>query len=479
MTRRLTIRIAIIVALFVVGIFFLLRSCLSSHDERASIGGNSSSSGSQFLLFEKEGKGVIFSLVKFDKAISYSKKGGSIRKSVTSTYYAQANDLTTAAKTATQKIKGHGQVKSYPVEIIGASGNKAWIFAGELMAYDPFTLMKEADATILEEKNPVLKGKLINERRYYNFDNNTQLISITAADGGRYSLNTTTLIATAMDDEDIITDNTAGARIKELDQLTMQIKEQRNAVHERLKESNRLYREKQISLNQYKDSSSLLKVETDRLGKLFDSLGLLAREARTAQRTEEANNRKTNARRAGHGFGGMRVNCDTMDGQWYGLFSNEEITKVSQQFDYRTVNDDAARNKLFTAAITQKNNNWIIGDEKKKTGNAVYLQGGFLLNRETGLPVHLPAGFLIVHKDIIGNDGKVQLTSINTNGEQAWTIPTGLKEFYDWQLRGHQLVITGTDNKDLGAGRINLLLVINLQNGAIAAYDFFEDKVRE
>ena len=175
----------------------------------------------------------------------------------------------------------------------------------------------------------------------------------------------------------------------------------------------------------------------------------------------------------------MRVNCDTMDGRWYGLFTQEEITKVSQQFDYRTVNDDAARNKLFTAAITQKNNNWIIGDEKKKTGSAVYLQGGFLLNRETGLPVHLPAGFLIVHKDIIGNDGKVQLTSINTNGEQVWTIPTGLKEFYDWQLRGHQLVITGTDNKDLGAGRINLLLVINLQNGAVAAYDFFEDKVRE
>jgi hypothetical protein len=147
----------------------LLRSCLSKYDERAAIGGGGGSqSASQFLVFEKDGKGVVFSLVKFDKTVSYSQKGGSTTKSVNTTYYVQANDLSTAAKTGTEKIKNHSQVKSYPVEIIGASGNKAWLFAGELMAYDPFTLTKLADAAIVEAKNPALKGKLINERTNFS-----------------------------------------------------------------------------------------------------------------------------------------------------------------------------------------------------------------------------------------------------------------------------------------------------------------------
>ncbi len=180
----------------------------------------------------------------------------------------------------------------------------------------------------------------------------------------------------------------------------------------------------------------------------------------------------------GSGFSGMKVNCDTMDSRWYGLFTNEEIEKVSKQFDYKMVYGDAARNKLFTTAVTLKDKNWMVDEEKTKTGTAVYLQGGFLLSKEEGLPFHLEDGFLVVYKDIIGKDGKVQLTRINTKGEQVWTINTGLKEFYDWQFKVNKLVVTGTDNKNLSSGVVNLLMVINLQNGKVAGYDFFEDKVR-
>jgi hypothetical protein len=200
MTKSLALRIVLIIALVVVGFFFLLRSCLSKYDERSAVGG-SSSSASQFLVFDKDGKSVIFSLVKFDKAVSYSRNGGIINKTVFTTYYAQTNDLSTAAKTATKKIKTHSQIKSYPVEIMGAANNQAWLFAGELMAYDPFTLNKTADAAMIETKNPVLKGKLINELRYYDFDDDLKQISITAADGAKYKLNTSTLIATLINDE--------------------------------------------------------------------------------------------------------------------------------------------------------------------------------------------------------------------------------------------------------------------------------------
>ncbi|MBL0131891.1 MAG: hypothetical protein IPP43_12910, partial [Chitinophagaceae bacterium] len=129
MTKRIALRIVLVVALLIIGFVLLLRSCLSKYDERAAIGGSggSSQSDSQFLVFEKEGKGVIFSLIKYDKTVSYSQRGGSINKSVNTTYYAQSNDLATAAKIALQKIKNPGQIKSYPVEIIGASGNTAWL----------------------------------------------------------------------------------------------------------------------------------------------------------------------------------------------------------------------------------------------------------------------------------------------------------------------------------------------------------------
>ncbi|MBL0274328.1 MAG: hypothetical protein IPQ06_14970, partial [Chitinophagaceae bacterium] len=144
-------------------------------------------------------------------------------------------------------------------------------------------------------------------------------------------------------------------------------------------------------------------------------------------------------RRAGTGFSGMRVNCDTLNGRWYGLYTNDGLTKISPQFDYQTVQDEAARSKLYTAALTQKDTYWVIADEKQPAGDAVYLQAGFLLNKETGLPFHFTGDFLIVHKDLIGNEGNVQLTRINTNGRQLWTLKTGLKEFYDWQLQGHTL----------------------------------------
>jgi hypothetical protein len=165
MTKRITITIVLAIALLVFGFIFLLRSCLSQFDERAAIGGSSSGSASQFLVFEKDGKGVIFSLVQFEKTISYSRNGGMTNKQVSTTYYAQSNDLATAAKLVSQKIKNHREVKNYPIEIMGAAGNQAWVFVGELLAYDPFTLNKTADAAMVEAKNPALKGKLINERR--------------------------------------------------------------------------------------------------------------------------------------------------------------------------------------------------------------------------------------------------------------------------------------------------------------------------
>jgi hypothetical protein len=479
MTKRIAFRIILVIAIFIIGFFYLLRSCLSKYDERSAIGGSGSlQSAAQFLVFEKDGAGVIFSLVKFDKTVSYSQKGGSINKSVNTTYYAQINDLESAAKNRTEKIKNHGQIKSYPVEIIGAADNKAWLFAGELMAYDPFTLTKVADAAIIEEKNPALKGKLINERRYYKFDEGTRQMHIITADGMTYNLNTSTLAATAIH-EDQTAENTETARIKALDKRSKEIREQERAAYDRLRENNRLYREKQLPLAKYKDSASAIEKETATYRKLADSIEKLRTTVRETKSNEDYVKNLKRRVRNGSGFSGMKVNSDTIGGNWYGLYTNEKVEEVRDRFTYETVNDDAARNKFFTAEMTIKEKDWIIADTKSRVGEGVFLQGGFLLDKETGIPIRLPKGFLIAHKDRIGNDGLVQLTHTGFNGQPLWTVNTHLKDFYNWQLKGNKLIITGTDNKELSSGQINALQIINLQNGATAAYDFFTDKVRK
>ncbi len=478
MGRKIAIRVILVIIVIAFGFIYLIRSCLSKFDERSSVGGGSSSqSASQFLVFEKDGKGVIFSLVKYDRTDSYSQQGGMTRKSVTVTYYAQTNDLATAAKIKTEKIKKGREIKSYPVDIMGAAGDKAWIFAGELMAYDPFTLNKIVDAAILEEKNPVLKGKLINENRYYEFDNETKQIRITAADGAIYMLNTSTLVAAPAGDDD--SKEPGEKEMAELDKKLKTLRMSSTMAYDRLRNNNQQYRDKTLSVKQYQDSAKAIQQEITVIRQAQDSLEKIVQGFATKLRAvDDEKRRKDNAKRMGSSFSGIKTNSDTMNGHWYGLYNATELTNLNDRFDYRNLYDDAARNKLYTASITEKDNYWIIDESREAVGDVIYLQGGFLLSKETGLPFHLQQDFLVVYKDRIGNDGLIQLARISSSGKQLWTINTGLKEFHDWQVQGTHMLLGGTDNKDLSSGEVNLLQIVNLSNGSVVAYDFFKDKVR-
>jgi hypothetical protein len=64
--KRSIFSILFFIGAIVIGFIFLLRGCLSKYDERSALPG--------ILYFEKDEKRVIFSIVKFEKATSYSKK---------------------------------------------------------------------------------------------------------------------------------------------------------------------------------------------------------------------------------------------------------------------------------------------------------------------------------------------------------------------------------------------------------------------
>src|SRR5688572_25998328 len=134
MTLKYKVSLTVLLAIggIVFGFIYLIRGCLSKYDELSAL--------PRILYFKRDNQSVVVSLVKFEKATSYSRSGGFVRKSVSTSYYIQTNDAMTGIKIKDRKAKHHSDIKSYPVEIMGASKNAAWIYLGEPMAFDPFTL---------------------------------------------------------------------------------------------------------------------------------------------------------------------------------------------------------------------------------------------------------------------------------------------------------------------------------------------------
>ncbi|NOT52292.1 MAG: hypothetical protein HOP10_13560 [Chitinophagaceae bacterium] len=474
MFRKAVIGGIFTIGLLIFGFIMLLRSCLSQFDERSAI--------SNPVIVESNGQTVVFSLVKFEKTTSYSRQGGFVRKSVSTSYYVQSNDGISGSKLRSKKIKKHSQVKSFPIEVLGVSNNIAWIFAGELMAFDPFTLEKIADAAAIEAKNPSLKGKLSSERRYYEYDHQYG-IKLTANDGSRYVLNTSTMIASPSEEE---TEKDPGlARMKELQKQQESLRKVSDSNYAHFRNAGKLYNERKISGVAYQDSSDRFMKERSIITKLEDSLRKLVQNADEEMDELRDQERLVNTLQSSRHFSQVKVNTDSFSNKWYGILTAEEIEKLPGQFDYRKTFGDADRNKLYVATITIKDpskkfSKWMIGAEKQKISDAVFLQGGFLLDITTGKPIHLsgPDGFLVVYKEQLGSEAKIMLSRVGIDGKQNWSLNTGLKEFSYWIIHKQRLYVFGTDNKELSSGDINVMHIVDLTTGRIVTHDYFKNKNR-
>jgi hypothetical protein len=109
-----------------------------------------------------------------------------------------------------------------------------------------------------------------------------------------------------------------------------------------------------------------------------------------------------------------------------------------------------------------------------------FLHGGFLLDKKTARPIRLPGNdFLIIYREQIGRDARILLGRVSVTGKVSWTINTGLKEWGDWFYNGRQLLILGKDNEELSSGQINLLLRVDISNGRVSRYDYYDDELRK
>jgi hypothetical protein len=460
------------VIVIVGGFIFLLRGCLSKYDERAAL--------APVLYFEKDGKSVVFSIVKFERATSYSRKGNMVSKSVSTNYFVQINDATTGEKIADKKIKHHSDIKSYPIRVMGASGNNAWVFIGEIMAFDPFTLEKIADIEILEQKNPSIKGKLPNEERYYKFNHADNNITFTAVDGSTWQLDTKTLQAAetnagADDDDD-------EKQVKHLQTLLKEFNAKQDSLMEqKLRRPSRMLQNKEITMAQYQAITKEFYAERTLLYKERDSLYALQSKAAHKERAnDDLKRRIANLQGDRVHFSQIKVNQDTINGIWYGLYTKQELEKLYNHMQHDAVYGETSRRQLYSSGFApDKNGDFIINkDEAMQIGNNGWLDGGLLLDRNTGKPVQPghSSSFLIVYKNQIGNDGKIQVCRTGIDGKQAWTFDTGLKEWKDFLCTGRQLFVLGTDNSELSGDDCNVLWCIDLASGKAAHYDFFTDK---
>jgi hypothetical protein len=373
------------------------------------------------------------------------------------------------------------------VEILGASATAAWLFMGEPMAFDPFTLNRVADIKILEEKNPGLKGKLPVERQFYNFNNTDNNIYFTAKDGTKWQLNTQSLVITSSNYQK--GQSALAQKLALLEQESKKVQDDLDTLYQQKSMgAGKDYADKKISYAQYQQLNNLYYKERDRLYNVRDSIREQKRKLEQDKRSIEDTERMIEGlQRSNLSFSQTKQNQDTAAGVWFGMYNEEEIQKLYDRVSHQIAYDETVRRKLLvgTYSITKNEDAVINKASINAKGNTDFLAAGFLVNKKTGQPLRLPGpqgslsnqSFLVVHKEQVGREGKILLTNLTKDGQINWTYNTQLTDWADWAHTGKTLYVFGVNNKNLSSNESNILLCINLENGRAAMFDYFTNKL--
>lgn len=429
------------------------------------------------LYFENGSSKVVFAVVQFDEATSYSQNGGFISKSVSTSYSIQTNDAVTGEKLNDRKIKKHRDIKNHPVEIMGAAGNYAWVFMNEPMVFDAFTLETIAAVEQFEEKNPFLKGKFPAESRYYRFDNTDHNLYITAKDGTAWMLDGRTFKATPQE----TSERGAAARLKQIEkQIKENLKQHDSLMEAGLRKPSRQLAAKEIDLKTFRQLTEVFNQQRNVIDSKRDSLYKIRTSLEDNNRSADELLRRIESMERSFSFSQAKLNGDTISGRWFGVYSEAEMDDLYERFSYNIAYDETARRQWFSSPYKVGPSGEIIIDKDNVEGSTClerYLNGGFLVDNQTGKPVRLADGSrLIIYKNQVGNEGKIQLAKVDAKGVAKWTADSGLTEWSDFIFTGKQLIITAKDNKELSGSECNILLLFNLENGRAEKYDYFTQK---
>jgi len=234
-----------------------------------------------------------------------------------------------------------------------------------------------------------------------------------------------------------------------------------------------------------KEDSAVKFIATDGTPWILDSKTLLAKPYTSqkhdnTEKGELASRIKSLGRYDIH-FSQMKLNQDTINGEWFGLYSGNEFNDLNERVYINASYGEDERRQLLTGRCDSSRYNQVYLDKKNVkqiTAAGYYLDGGFLLNKQNGQVIHPEnsRSYLVVSKSQIGNQGSIIISCVSPDGYVAWKYDTELSQWTDWQYKNNRLYIYGRNNKDLSSGESNLLLILDLKNGSTQWYDYFEDK---
>ena len=165
------------------------------------------------------------------------------------------------------------------------------------------------------------------------------------------------------------------------------------------------------------------------------------------------------------------VNADTLEGKLYALTAS--VKNISPGMgSIKTGNTGNERMTLYRLPYSTKSfgqNSFLNFSDTTKLNSDTYINGNFLRDHLTGIAMHLssPAGFLLLHKDIIGDKASVIITRIDTENKKIWEANTGLSTKISYcAVSGNYCVVAGQVSADKSPFQgSDGFKIINMENG--------------
>jgi hypothetical protein len=182
----------------------------------------------------------------------------------------------------------------------------------------------------------------------------------------------------------------------------------------------------------------------------------------------------------GTGPDDFKVNGDVVGDRWVGMIADEETKDVTGQWSVPSRSSSTPRRRRLWRARVAYSDSIIMGrtaqisDPIPVDGAAEFLTGGLLRHGDRPVPVQTadPEGFLVLHTDRLGEDGRYLLSRIDAEGRPRWTDALPLKRIQEVFATDRSLVLIGPERRPDDIRGATLLVAFDLASGRCGVFDF-------
>ncbi len=147
------------------------------------------------------------------------------------------------------------------------------------------------------------------------------------------------------------------------------------------------------------------------------------------------------------------------EGEWFGLMTGEEAGKVQES---GVPSGRASISGGKTSGLWR-----VKARVGEKVGDVEYLDAGMLREEKAAKPLRLegPAGYLVMHRSRLGQDGMILLTRVDLTGKKVWEVNTGIEKL--------DQVLPGGRYLGLVAESPRWILAVDLRDGTVTQAEIY------